>query len=165
MGIVDLPIVPQTLSLRNAFPTMREARRSAMVVRGANDYWLIKAAAVARALYERKTSLLEIPMPQKLIVPSMYHLAASGIDLKNLFSSENALMSLLDEAHENFALLSDVANQGLIVTRHEWLTMRIEPAPKTCYCMEPECDGSGNNTGDDCDINGHKGTVRCIGSF
>lgn len=165
MGIVELPIVLHTLSLKDAFPTMRKARRSAMVVRDANNYWLIKAAAVARGLHERKPSLLEIPMSQKLIVPSMDRLAASGIDLKNPFASENTLISILEEAHENFALLSEKENQALILTRHEWLAMRIEPAPKTCYCMEPECDGSGNNTGDDCDINGHKGTVRCIGSF
>jgi hypothetical protein len=164
MGIVELPIVAPTIQLREAFDVMRDRRRSAVVTRESNALWLIEAVDIARGLSAGRASLdqLDPRDRQRLVTPSAQRLASRNVSLVFPQESWSQLESMLDEDRADFAVLAAGREIATVITRHEGIEARLEPAPATCYCTStPRCSGGGNATGDTCTL-GHRGAVFCV---
>jgi hypothetical protein len=165
MPFVTLPTVPLTTPLKRAFSIMREAARSAVVApTQAQGYFLYSAADVVIADAEgRAHTLQELPPTEVLHVPHRadFLVGAAGA----LPLDYQQLEKALDRAGHKFAILANVQNTALVMTRNESGAAPYEPVPTSCYCTVDKAAvpaPPGVDHGQCPHVHDHGASVRCM---
>lgn len=134
MELIELPMLPYTMSLDTAWGELKTRQRSAVIRADRQGLGLVAASEIVHGIAHQYPDLAAVQgVPVHEIV--VQDLARWGLDKADPYQTEQQYDDFLDHSSLAFALLDSSPKTALVVVRHAPDAFALGMSPSACYCQ------------------------------